>query len=494
MNLPDCVRTYLDQQQLPYRLIPRPAGETLIQAAERLDISLHEIARVVLLQDAAGLVMAILPGNHILDFSMLYQALKRDLEPLYGDETTYFFQQHGCVAGSHPPLPEAFGILALVDDSLVENSDREIYFDGGSGDSLIGMRNTDFRRLLTRSRWVRIAIAVDQLDFLMSRQALTPKNLTNLANRYAPVHLRQGIEAIADLPAMPVIAQRILAMSRADPPVGVADIIPLLEQEPNLAAHVVYWARSPLHGYHDPVDSLETAIGQVLGIEHTLSLLLGSSMGQAFRIPVDGPIGLHEFWRHSVYCASLVSELAKEMAKPTTVKPELAYLCGLLHDFGFLVLGHVFPARFFLLNRFLAANHNLSFSTVERYILGVEHWHIGAWLMRTWGLPEELISALRWHHSEDCTQPHAEYSNLVLIANRLLGSIGMGEERNNYLPALALFSLGISREQALGTLARVRASMAALDILADALRLPAATVETSPPEPQASPTTPQGSR
>lgn len=490
MNLPDCVRTYLDQRQLPYRLIPRPAGESLVQAAERLDISLHEIVRVVLLQDAAGLVMAILPGNHILDFSMLYQTLKRDLEPLYGDETARFFQQHGCVAGSHPPLPEAFGISALIDDSLIENGNREIYFDGGSGDSLIGMRNADYRQLLARARWERIAISVDQLDFLISRQALTPKNLTGLTHRYAPVHLREGIEAIADLPAMPAIAQRLLAMSHADPPVGVADIIPLLEQEPNLAAHVVYWARSPLHGYPDPVTSLETAIGQVLGIENTLSLLLGSSMGQAFRIPVDGPIGLYEFWRHSVYCASLVRELVKEMAKPASVKPELAYLCGLLHDFGFLVLGHAFPARFFLLNRFLAANHNLSFSTVERYILGVEHWHIGAWLMRTWGMPEELVSALRWHHSEDCTQPHAEYSNLVLIANRLLGSIGMGEERSNHLPALALFSLGISREQALGALGRVRASTSALDILADALRLPAAEVATPPSPADQPPATP----
>lgn len=480
MNLPDSVKLYLDQQRLPYRLIPRPAGDSLAQAAEKLAIPLQAIARVVLLQDAAGLVMAILAGDHILDFSMLHQALRRDMEPLYGVETARFFQRHGCQAGSHPPLPEAFGIAALIDVSLSGDDNGTIYFDSGGGDALIGMHNADFRQLLARSRWERIAISVDQLDFLMSRQVLTPKNLTGLTQRYTPARLREGIESISDLPTMPATAQLVLAMMRADPPVGVQDIIPLLEQDPNLAAHVVYWARSPLHGYQGAVDSLETAIGHVLGVEHTLSLLLGSSMSQAFRIPVDGPIGLQEFWRHGIYCASLVGELVKVMAEPQTVKPELAYLCGLLHDFGYLVLGHIFPARFFLLNRFLAANHNISFSTVERYILGVEHWHIGAWLMRAWNMPDELISALRWHHNEDCTQPYAEYSNLVLIANRLLCSCGMGEEYSNHLPALALFSLGITHEQALGALGRVRASLAALDTLADALRLPAAEGAPAP--------------
>ena len=113
----------------------------------------------------------------------------------------------------------------------------------------------------------------------------------------------------------------------------------------------------------------------------------------------------------------LISELVKLLPEAVAVNPGLAYLSGLLHDFGYLALGHLFPARFFLFNHFLAVNPRLPLSAVERYMLGVEHWHIGAWVMQTWSMPEEVIAAVRWHHSEDCTQPHAEYSNLVLIAN-----------------------------------------------------------------------------
>jgi putative nucleotidyltransferase with HDIG domain len=471
MNLPDVVRFHLDRQGFPYRLVDCPSVESLVQAAVKLDISPRQIARTVLLRDTAGLVMAILPCTYILDFSMLCQSLRRDLDPLYGIETHRFFEQYGCKTGCHPPLPGAFAIPALADASLVADEEAEIYFDGGNGDVLVSMRAANFHQLLATARWERFAVSTEDLDALLSQQTLTPQNLVNLTKRYTPAQLREGIEAITELPVMPQTAQWIMAL-RAKPDVTIADILQVVEYDPSLAAQVVYWARSPLHGYQGPVDSLETAIQQVLGIENTLNLLLGSCMGHTFHIPVDGPVGLQTFWRHSIYCASLASELAKLLPELMNVKPELAYLCGLLHDFGYLVLGHVFPARFFLFNRFLAVNRSVPLDAVERYVLGVEHWHIGSWLMQSWAMPEEVIAAVRWHHNEDCTQPHAEYSNLVLIANRLLGSAGIGEESNHRLPALVMFTLGITREQAMGALARVQSSMAELDSLSTALRLP----------------------
>ncbi|MFZ1643774.1 MAG: HDOD domain-containing protein [Candidatus Contendobacter sp.] len=471
MNLPDTVRSYLDHRGLPYRLIACRSGETLTQIAESLAIPLRRIARMILLKDASGLIMAILPCSHILDFSMLCQLSRRDLEPMYGPETVRFFQSHGCAASSYPPLPEAFGIPALVDHSLDMNDDDEIHFDGGSGNILVQMRSADFRALLTQARWERFAVPMDQLDTLISQRTLTSDNLISFANRYTPAYLRKSVETITELPILPQTAQHILAL-RANPDVTVQDILRVIEQDPSLAAQVVYWARSSLHRHQRLVDSLETAITQVLGLENTLNLLLGSSVSRTFQIPADGPVGLQAFWRHSVYCAALVGELARQLPETVVVKPGLAYLSGLLHDFGYLALGHLFPARFFLFNRFLAVNRHLPLDVMERYVLGAEHWQIGAWLMQAWAMPEEVVAAVRWHHNEDCTQPYAEYSNLVLIANRLLHHIGLGEEQSHRLPALAMFTLGLTHEQAMEALARVQASMTDLDTLSEVLRLP----------------------
>ena len=100
MSLPDSVQNYLDDQQISYRLLSFPAGETLIQIAERLSLPARRIVRTVLLQDVSGLIMTLLPCSHILDFSILCRLLQRDIEPHYGAETAHFFQKYGCRAGS----------------------------------------------------------------------------------------------------------------------------------------------------------------------------------------------------------------------------------------------------------------------------------------------------------------------------------------------------------------------------------------------------------
>jgi len=266
---------------------------------------------------------------------------------------------------------------------------------------------------------------------------------------------------------------------QADPARSIQEVLRLAEQDASRAAQLVYWARAPLHGFNGAVDSLATAVERVLGPEKALALLIGSSMAQTFRMPVGGPVGLQAVWQHSIYCATLVGELVKLLPEPLGVNPGLAYLSGLLHDFGYLVLAQVLPARFYLLNRFLTVNRQVPINDAERHVMGVDHEHIGAWLMQSWNLPEEVYSAVRWHHGEDSTHPHAAYSNLVLIANRLLHYVGLGEEHNNRLPALAMFTLGLTREQALTAreqaltaVGQVHASMAELENLCAVLPLP----------------------
>lgn len=468
--LPDSIHSYLERRRLPYQLIHYRSGETLNQLAGSLAIPPRHLARAVLLKDSAGLAMAVLPCSHILDFSILSRLSQRDLEPLHGVDTARFFQGYGCAVNSYPPLPDAFELPAWIDHSLRLPDDADLYFDSGGGDLLIRMKAIDFHALCVRARWEQFAVALDHLDLMLGQQEFSPTHLVSFTNRYSPAQLRQGIETITELPDMPATTREILAL-RADPDVALYDVLRLIERDASLAAQVMYWARSPLHGAR-PVDSLETAIGQVLGIENTLNLVLGSSASRIFQISNDGPVGLQVFWRHSVYCAALVRELVKLLPESITVKPSLAYLSGLLHNFGYLALGHLFPARFFLFNRFLTVNRHLPLDVVERYVLGIAHWQIGAWLMQAWAMPEEVIAAVRWHHNEDCTQPHAEYSNLVLIANRLLHQVGLSEEPNHRLPTLAMFTLGLSREQALEALARVRMSAPDLDALAEVLRLP----------------------
>ena len=221
--------------------------------------------------------------------------------------------------------------------------------------------------------------------------------------------LRRRIEQIYQLPPMPEMAQRILAL-RNDPDASIADLAAIVEMDPSLAAQVVRHATSPFYGYRGKIRSIHDAITRVLGFDLVMNMALGLAMGRSFRNPKDGPLGLRAFWRHAVYSACLAQALAREVPEDRRPEPGLAYLAGLLHNFGFLLLGHLFPPEFKLLNRLVAANPDKPVSALEKCVLGMGqaqdvldmgHAGIGAWLMQAWQMPEEIVVTLREHHDPE---------------------------------------------------------------------------------------------
>lgn len=466
MALPHAVQTYLDRHGLPHRLVPHPHTETLQQAAEASHITPRRLVRVVVLKDGQGLVMAILPASHILDFNRLCQISERELDPLYGDELNTFFKD--CQPGSHPPLPGLFELPSLIDPSLAVPG--ELFFEAGDHDVLVGMDSEAFQTLVGPDACKgQFAHPVDALGHVEGVNGDPSQGISDAASRFAPRYLKEGIESLNELPALPITAQRILKW-RANPKDNVEDeLATIIEQDPSLAAQVIHWARSPFYGYRGKVDSVHAAIHRVLGFDMVMNLVLGLCVGGTFRVPLDGPLGLDAFWRHSVYCSALTMRLADCLPKDIRPKPGLAYLGGLLHNFGYLLLGHLFPSQFFLLNRYIAVNSHLPVGLVEHYVLGAEHFRIGAWLMRTWSMPEEIIAAVRWHHDEDYSRPHSEYPNLVLVANRLLRRHRIGDETTTDLPPAILSSLGISEELALEALDSLMERRTGLDDLSRSL-------------------------
>lgn len=70
--------------------------------------------------------------------------------------------------------------------------------------------------------------------------------------------------------------------------------------------------------------------------------------------------------------------------------PNYAFTVALLHDIGKVVMGNFIdldPQP--ILDR--AYNDRVPFEVAEREILGIDHAEVGAYLLETWNLPEELI-------------------------------------------------------------------------------------------------------
>ncbi len=437
MGMPNNVRELLDRGQSNYEVLLHRRTNTLTQAAEACEIPLNQLVRAVVLVDGQGLLMAVLPADHVLDFESLCNLLHRDLELVPGHQLTTIFED--CEPGSYPPLAPAYDLDVIVDQTVDDMP--VVTFEPGTHTSLVQMPHEHYRKLLGGAR-------IGQFARPASTLRADEQALTHVVEQFTPARVKRDIEEFHELPALPTTAAQILRLA-SDPRANARQLADIIEQDPGLSAQVLRYANSSLYGYAGSIKNLQTAIARVLGFEYVLNLALGFSIGKSLKVPEDGPFGMDAFWRHSVFAARLVEALGQKL--PGKMRPPrgTAYLAGLLQNLGRLVLGHTFQPEFFILNRFSQANPDMPTCELERHVLGVTHDQIGSWLMEAWGLPAELTTAVRHHHNPDYWDAHSVYPQLVLIANRALAQYGLGESDTEGLPAFSLQMLELDEQSVL---------------------------------------------
>lgn len=289
--------------------------------------------------------------------------------------------------------------------------------------------------------------------------------------------LRRRIEQVYELPPMPEMARRVLQL-RNNPDASINELAAIVEIDPSLAAQVVRYAASPFYAYRGKINSIHDAITRVLGFDMVMNMALGLATGKSFHNPCDGPLGLQAFWQHAVYTATLAQALAKRMPPKLRPQPGMAYLAGLLHNFGFLLLGHMFPPEFKLLNKLVAAHPETPVTALEKCVLGMGqaqnllemgHAQIGAWLMQSWCMPEEIIVTLREHHNPDYAGDHALFPHLVMLADHVLKGRDIGDAPDAFLPPMSLSMLELSEDIVRDTAEQLFMDCSTLDILAQQL-------------------------
>ncbi|MFN2309251.1 MAG: HDOD domain-containing protein [Gammaproteobacteria bacterium] len=464
MHLAARLHAYLEQRGRPYVLIPHPPTQTLGEAAAAARIEPRQLARAVLLQDADALRLAVLPASHLIDFQAIHQRTGHHYRPAAPQQVASVFSD--CEPGSVPPLAEPYGLTAILDAQLA--GEEQIYFEAGCRDALVSLPGAVFRSLHAASLVADIARPLNVLesrdlrDFMLPDEPQHPIPLANLR----PVRdIRAGFEQTKRLPPMPTMASRLLRL-HASPSVTTGDLIEIIQADPGLTVQLLRYARAGCFGFTGRLDTLPQAISQVLGLDTALHMALGLAASRTLRNPADGPLGLQAFWRHAAYSAALAQILATASGPTAPLKPGLAYLAGLLHNFGFLLAGHLFRAEFFLLNRVVAANPQLPVSLIERRVLGVEHTELGASLMSAWQMPEAVTIVCREHHNAAYTGDQAGYVQLMYCVDLLLRGHGIGEGADAEVPAALLASLGLDPGQAQQLTIRLLESRDALDAMA----------------------------
>lgn len=438
------MKNYLKEKGVGYQILSCPRGVSIYQAVKDLNVSIYSVAQASLLRDEVGMLLAIYPLATKLDLAKINRLTQRNF--------TYL-----SAAGTYVPMADAYQLECVVDESL---SRSESVYMVINTSTLCKVSGKDFR--LIQGKHARFELSIVLLENADNVTSLVIPSSDFAARREK---IQKYLEKTTNLPAMPRSAHELLQISN-NPYSTTADLAAVIETDPSLSAQLLRYARSPFYGYRGEVDSVQDAIARVLGFDMVIDMSLGISLGKAFRNPTEGPLGLNAFWRHATYCAVLTQKLGSIVEGSQRPRPGMTYLAGLLHNFGFLLLGHLFLDEFTMLNKAVIKNPEASVHDLERKVLGVSHVEIGAWLMRAWNMPNELIISVREHHNIEYTGQCDIYANLICIANRLLSSIGIGDEPSEELPQNLLNQVGLSAEQAIDVFQSVMENQEGLDYMA----------------------------
>jgi HD-like signal output (HDOD) protein/prolyl-tRNA editing enzyme YbaK/EbsC (Cys-tRNA(Pro) deacylase) len=411
MAIAKTIKQYLDDKHVIYSVIEIPHFESPFEAAALANISPRSLYYPVVIRDSFGLMMAVLPASHRLDFGRLSKLLSRLVSPAYQTQLSSVFSD--CQPGHIPPVGDAYGLRTVIDAAL--STPEDVFIVAGDHSRLIKMSRKSF--MMLQNNALLASDFAQPMDQEPAHEVVETSDL--VWSRDLRAKIRQRVEQTTELPPMPDMATLIFQL-RADPNAEVADLAKLVESDPSLAAQVMRYANSPYYGYQGRVDTLKVAIIRVLGFDMVMNLALGFALGKPFKMPRSGPLGLDQYWHHAVYSASLMQMLAKEMPRNIRPRAGTCYLIGLLHDFGFLVLGHLFREEFDGLSRLVMEKGRDHLDELEKDYLGVTHGELGCWLLKAWGLPEEVILSTREHHNENYNGPNFVYVNMLRLTDYLL--------------------------------------------------------------------------
>ncbi len=242
------------------------------------------------------------------------------------------------------------------------------------------------------------------------------------------------IKKSGNLPTLPEILLRLLDFCDNDA-APLSEIAALISKDPALSFRVLQLVNSSFYGLCRTFTGVEQAV-VYLGADSIKNIAITTSVHQVFeqrRFKAVKQFNIRTFWWHSLMCATL----AKRIAKTTGFSsPDEAYLAGLLHNIGRLVLVSTFPREHesFLLETEDVANEIWA----ERQLIGVTHCEAGAWLVQNWKLNSLMADAVRYHH-EPLEQVKEAFPlvKVVYVAN-LLRENGEDHERNSMAADLLL--------------------------------------------------------
>lgn len=272
----------------------------------------------------------------------------------------------------------------------------------------------------------------------------------------------KALRSLGSLPPFSPILNRVLA-SLASEDVSFTKLADLIEKDTVVSANLLQLVNSALYARRGTVNSVRHALS-LLGVNKLRNAVLGMSISRMWnQVRPPAHWSMANFNMHSVACGQLADLLAQRV--PASY-PEGAFVAGLLHDVGRLLIAIALPDES---SRVLArtAQDGCSVAEAESEILGFTHAELSTDALVAWNLPMPIQEAARDHHSPPTQALSGEWPLAVLVsaADRYANSAGITISATPASPKPdpgVLAAVGLDEEQRRGIIAEFEAEYAAM--------------------------------
>lgn len=236
------------------------------------------------------------------------------------------------------------------------------------------------------------------------------------------------VRGLRDLPALPsVVLDLIASFGRED--IDVTALAEKMSRDQALAAKILRLANSSFYGLPAKVRTVKQAI-VVLGFDSARALAVASSVIEQFGASRCPQVDVGSFWRHSIATALC----AKILARHARLEQDHAFIAGLLHDIGRLVLAANFPDEYAQVLACCASDEAV-LGAAELRVLGVDHQRAGQMLAEAWKFPPAIQRAIGQHHAP-AGADLGEVPGVVHLANAMVQALDLDGGAHAAVPRL----------------------------------------------------------
>lgn len=232
---------------------------------------------------------------------------------------------------------------------------------------------------------------------------------------------QRAMAALGKLPPFSPILNKLLA-SLAGEDVSFAKLGDLIEKDTVVAGNIMHLVNSALYARRATITSVRHALA-LLGMDKVRNTLLGMSISRMWsQLKTPPNWSMSHFNRHSASVAILSDQIASRMSAEY---PEGAFVAGLLHDLGRLLIALGLPDEFARLLK-LHEQSGRPWIDCERELLGFTHAELSANALAVWKFPEQVQIAVRDHHHPPAFHSGGTVplSAIVDAANQYVNSTG----------------------------------------------------------------------